>query len=156
MQHRPGRVLLVEDNDDDAELTMMALSRHGLGVAEVVRASDGAQALEAIDRALQDPELALPSLTLLDLKLPRRSGLEVLRDIRAGDPTRQMPVVVLTASAEPEDTEAAYRLNVNAYLKKPLDRASFVDVVGTLAQFWLEFNELPEGVGMPRLKQSSR
>ena len=141
--HRPGRILLAEDNSDDAELTLMALSESGVQQDDVQVAIDGVEALQMISEWAEDPHIPLPRLTLLDLKLPKRSGLEVLQRIRADERTRRMPVIILTSSLEHTDTSAAYDLAVNAYVRKPVDYPSFVEMTRVLTRFWLEMNELP-------------
>jgi two-component system, response regulator len=134
-------VLLVEDNDDDEELTKMAL-RKGNITNEVIVARDGAEAIEAIFGS-SDEEPELPTLTLLDLKLPKIDGLEVLRRIRTDERTRLMPIVILTASKEQEDVIESYQLGANAYVRKPIDFSRFVEAVRTLGLFWLILNEPP-------------
>jgi len=132
----PG-ILLVEDNADDELLTLRALQKNRI-VNDITVARDGAEALDLLfgDRAL-------PALVLLDLKLPRLDGLEVLRRIRADDRTRFIPVVVLTSSREQEDVVASYRNGVNAYVRKPIRFSDFAAAVSTLGTFWLLLNEHP-------------
>ena len=135
----PG-ILLVEDNADDELLTLRALRKNRI-VNEITVARDGAEALELLfdDRGGG----VLPGLVLLDLKLPRVDGLEVLRRIRADDRTRFVPVVVLTSSREQEDVAASYRNGVNAYVRKPIRFSDFAEAVSTLGTFWLLLNEHP-------------
>jgi two-component system response regulator len=134
----PG-ILLVEDNPDDVDLTLRAFRRNGLR-AEVHVARDGVEAEEV----LFDEGGALPSLILLDLKLPRLTGLEVLEALRANERTAMIPVVVLTSSVEEEDLVAAYRLGANSYIRKPVDFEAFLDVVHQLGMYWLILNEAPD------------
>jgi two-component system, response regulator len=141
--------MLAEDNADDAELTLMAFSQVGVPEHEIAVAVDGAEALSMIDKWVADLTTAMPTLTLLDLKLPKHSGLEVLRRIRSDKRTHHMPVVILTSSLERNDTSDAYELGVNAYVRKPVDYPSFVELVRTMTRFWLEMNEPPTGVGRP-------
>ena len=136
-------ILLVEDNASDEKLALLAFKRCGVA-CEIAVARDGAEALDYLfaTGAYQGRDrMALPSLTLLDLKLPKISGLEVLRRIRAVPETRLLPIVVLTASRQDEDLTRAYSLGVNAYLRKPVDFAEFQDIARALSTFWLRFNE---------------
>ena len=142
MNVQPVEILLVEDDPDDVELALRALNRHNL--ANRVRvARDGVEALEYL--GLSDPSpraiIELPKLVLLDLKLPRIDGLEVLRRIKASDSTRMIPVVVLTSSAEERDLVTSYALGVNSYIVKPVDFESFMDAVAELGFYWLLINK---------------
>lgn len=130
-------ILLVEDNPDDIVLTQRAFERNNIQ-NEIVVASDGAEAL----RLLFEEELQ-PSLILLDLKLPRIGGLEVLDRIHADERVRLIPTVVLTSSREEEDVVAGYRLGANSYIRKPVDFADFVDTVRNVGLYWLLVNEPP-------------
>ncbi|HEY0477828.1 MAG TPA: response regulator [Kofleriaceae bacterium] len=136
-------ILLVEDNVSDEKLALLALKRCGVP-CEIAVARDGAEALDYLfatgAHAGRDP-MAQPAVILLDLKLPRVGGLEVLRRIRAAPETRSLPVVILTASREDEDLARAYALGANAYLRKPVDFAEFAEATKALAAFWLRFNE---------------
>lgn len=127
-------ILLIEDNPDDVALTLRALKKNILN--EVTVAADGAEALELL--GAQGP---LPGLILLDLKLPKVDGLEVLRRIRASDRTEIIPVVVLTGSELDEDIIASYRNGANAYVRKPVKFSDFVEAISTLGVFWLLLNE---------------
>jgi CheY-like chemotaxis protein len=131
-------ILLIEDNADDVELTRLALRETDLPTRMVV-ARDGAEALEALlgEGAIR------PQLVLLDLKLPKLDGLDVLRRVRADERTRNLPVVVLSSSLEDEDLARCYALGANSYVRKPVDFARFVDVVNRLGIYWLVLNELP-------------
>ena len=143
----PGRktILLVEDNADDEALTMRALSRNGLG-DRVQVAHDGVEALEFLfcqgAFAGRDTE-QMPAVTLLDLKLPRVDGLEVLRQVRGDERTRRLPVVILTSSREENDLARGYGLGANSYIRKPVDFAEFMDVVKRVGDYWLCLNEEP-------------
>jgi two-component system, response regulator len=140
-------ILLVEDNADDEALTLRALSRHGL-VNGVVVARDGVEALDYLfatgAHAGRDASQQ-PLLVLLDLKLPRIDGLEVLRRLRADPRTVSLPVVVLTSSNEPADIAGSYEQFANSYIRKPVNFADFVDVVRKLGMFWLMLNVPPSG-----------
>jgi CheY-like chemotaxis protein len=130
-------ILLVEDNPDDVELTRDALREHHVANPLVV-ASDGAEALEFL--ATADP---LPRVVLLDLKLPKVDGLEVLRQMRENPRTRSLPVVVLTTSREDRDLLRSYELGANSYVRKPVDFLEFHEAIRTLGLFWLLLNETP-------------
>jgi two-component system response regulator len=144
-------ILLVEDNASDEKLTVLAFKTCGVA-NEVVVVRDGAAALDYIfgtgKHANRDAG-ALPSVVLLDLKLPKIDGLDVLRRIRADQRTRLLPVVVLTASREEEDVLNSYSLGANAYVRKPVQFAEFAEAAKTLGLFWLLLNEpapVPRGV----------
>jgi two-component system response regulator len=134
-------ILLVEDNPDDEALTIRALSKNNI-LNEIVVAHDGAEALEHLFGS-ERSQSTFPALILLDLKLPKVDGFEVLSRIRADDRTRLIPVVILTSSKEQEDVGAGYSGGANAYVRKPVKFDVFVDVVGTLGLFWLLLNEVP-------------
>jgi two-component system response regulator len=138
-------ILLVEDNPDDEALTLRALKKNDIR-NKVVVARDGAQALEYLfgtgERKEGDPEV-LPELVLLDLKLPRVDGLEVLRRIRADERTRLLPVVILTSSKEQRDLVEGYGYGANSYIRKPVDFGQFVEAVRQLGLYWLVLNETP-------------
>ena len=135
---KDGLILLIEDNPDDVELTRLALRETDLPMRMVV-ARDGVEAVEA----LLGKEAIHPQLVLLDLKLPKLNGLDVLSRMRADARTRNLPVVVLTSSLEDEDLARCYALGANSYVRKPVDFARFVDVVNRLGIYWLVLNELP-------------
>jgi two-component system, response regulator len=130
-------ILLVEDNPDDEALTLRALKRANIANTLTV-AHDGA---EALDQLFGDGGARPPSLILLDLKLPKVDGLEVLRRIRASDRTQLIPVVILTSSREQEDIISGYRNGANAYVRKPVNFSEFAEAVRTLGMFWLLLNE---------------
>ena len=136
-------VLLVEDNPSDEKLLLRAFGKWNL-VNEIAVARDGVEALEYLQGADCEARL-LPALVLLDLKLPRIDGLEVLRRIRAHERTRLLPVVILTSSVEDEDLIRSYSLGANAYVRKPVNFADFVEAARTLGLFWLMLNEPPPG-----------
>ena len=138
------RILLVEDNANDAELTMEALSEHHLA-NEVDLVRDGAEALDYLYRRGQyaGKEAGNLAVVLLDLKLPKVDGLEVLRAIKGDDILRYIPVVVLTSSREERDVIESYRLGVNAYVVKPVDFSEFITAVKELGAFWAIINEPP-------------
>ena len=138
-------ILLVEDNPDDEALTLRALKKNDIQ-NQVVVARDGAQALEYLfgtgERKERGPEVS-PQLVLLDLKLPRVDGLEVLRRIRADERTRLLPVVILTSSREQRDLVEGYGCGANSYIRKPVDFGQFVEAVRQLGLYWLILNETP-------------
>ena len=138
-------ILLVEDNPDDEALTLRAFKKHNI-TNEVVVAHDGAEALEYLfgtgRYAGRDLDVT-PQLILLDLKLPKVDGLEVLRQLRADDRTRLLPVVVLTSSTEERDLVESYRLGANSYVRKPVDFTQFVEAARQLGLYWLLMNQPP-------------
>jgi two-component system, response regulator len=139
------RLLLVEDNDDDLALTLRALEKNNLS-NEVVTVRDGLEALDFLfcrgAYAGRDP-LHLPELVLLDLKLPKIDGLEVLRQIRGHPKTALLPVVILTSSAEDRDVVQSYRLGANSYVQKPVDFGQFLEATRQLGMYWLLLNRRP-------------
>lgn len=144
MSHRVD-ILLVEDCVEDAELTIRALRRSKI-VNDIQVVEDGVEALDLIfcrgshqDRTFSDP----PRLVLLDLKLPRLGGLEVLRAIRADERTRAIPVVIFTSSKEERDVIDGYKLGVNAYAQKPVDFEQFAEIVRQIGMFWMLINQPP-------------
>jgi CheY-like chemotaxis protein len=141
-----GRILLVEDDPNDVELTMTALEDYHLA-NEVVVARDGAEALDYLYRrgAFASRPNGNPAVLLLDLKLPKVDGLEVLQRIKGDEKFRLIPVVVLTSSREERDMVASYRLGVNAYVVKPVDFHEFVNAIKELGIFWAIINEPPPG-----------
>ena len=134
----PGNILLVEDNPDDRDLTIMALK--GSNIAnEIDTARDGEEAL----RYFEDRSRPLPVLVLLDLKLPRIMGLDVLKRLRADERTKLVPIVVLTSSQRESDRYQSYAEGVNAYVVKPVEFGAFSEAVKALGLFWLVINEPP-------------
>jgi len=142
-------ILLVEDNPDDVDLTLRALKKANV-LNEVVVAHDGAEALDFFKGtgpfAERDSNV-LPSVVLLDLKLPKVDGLEVLRRIRADERTKFVPVVILTSSREEKDLINGYSLGANSYIRKPVDFIQFSDAVRQLGLYWLLLNEPPPKKG---------
>ena len=138
-------ILLVEDNPDDQELTRLAFAKHNLQ-NDLVIVNDGVEAIEYLfgreDQENPDPR-PLPAVVLLDLKLPRVDGLEVLRRIRAHPDTRALPVVVLTSSQEDQDVAASYSSGVNSYVRKPVDFVEFIEASRQLGLYWLLLNVTP-------------
>ena len=136
-------ILLVEDNPDDEALTRRALMKNNIH-NEIVVAHDGAEALDWLfGTGLHAGHPVSPELVLLDLKLPKVDGLEVLRRIRADAGTRLLPVVILTSSREERDLVAGYGLGANSYIRKPVDFGQFVEAVRQLGLYWLVLNEPP-------------
>jgi two-component system response regulator len=138
-----GTILLVEDNPDDEKLTVRALKKTNI-VNAVAIAHDGVEAMDYLFgigvHAGRDPNL-LPALVLLDLKLPKLDGLEVLRRIRGNERTKRLPVVILTSSKEERDLIDGYNDGVNSYIRKPVDFDQFVESVRQLGLYWLVLNE---------------
>jgi len=141
-----GRILLVEDDPKDVELTLTALEEYHLA-NEVVVTRDGEEALDYLYRrsAFSNRSNDNPAVLLLDLKLPKIDGLEVLQRIKSDDRLRLIPVVVLTSSHEEKDMVASYRLGVNAYVVKPVDFHEFVNAIRELGIFWAIINKPPPG-----------
>ena len=139
-----GTILLVEDNPDEAELTLRAFKRNNIA-NEIVVVRDGVEALDYLfaggPHSAREPRA--PSLVLLDLKLPRIDGLEVLKQIRANEATKLLPVVILTSSKEEQDLINGYSLGANSYVRKPVDFGHFVEAVRQLGLYWLVLNEGP-------------
>ena len=146
------RILLVEDSEQDIELTLAALEEHHL-TNEVVVTHDGAEALDYLYRRGQfaGHSNGLPVVVLLDLKMPRVDGLEVLRQMKSDPELKSVPVVMLTSSREEQDLVKSYELGVNAYVVKPVDFQQFVDSVKNLGCFWMLINQPP-----PRAVQAAK
>lgn len=138
-------ILLVEDNPDDEALTLRALKKHNIG-NKVFVVRDGAEALDFLfctgAYADRDPN-DMPQVTLLDLKLPKVDGLEVLRRLRADPRTRLLPIVILTSSNEEQDMIQGYKNGANSYVRKPVDFTQFLDAVRELGLYWLVLNQAP-------------
>jgi two-component system response regulator len=137
-------ILLVEDSDADAEMTTRALRKGGL-VNKLVRVRDGVEALEFVFRSgpWSARDSTQPKLILLDLKMPRLGGIDVLRRLKSDTRTHAVPVVMLTSSAEEQDIAESYHLGVNSYLVKPVEFAAFVELVARLGMYWAVMNRLP-------------
>jgi two-component system response regulator len=137
-------ILLVEDSDADAELIVRALRKSNL-VNNVVRLHDGVEALDFMFRegAYHQRPGGQPRLILLDLKMPRLGGIEVLRRLKADERTRMIPVVVLTSSAEEQDVLESYKLGVNSYLVKPVEFSAFTSVITQTGLYWAVMNRIP-------------
>jgi two-component system response regulator len=147
----PIEILLVEDNSNDEELTLYALRKNNI-TNHIQVVHDGAEALEYLfctgvyaNRLINDP----PKVVLLDLKLPKVDGLEVLEQIKADERTRTIPVVVLTSSQEERDIVESYQLGVNSYIVKPVDFEQFTDVVRQLGLYWMLLNQTPSHKSPP-------
>ena len=142
-------ILLVEDNPDDELLTRRALKKNNIG-NEVIVARDGVEALDYLfgTGAHEGRDLSeLPQVMLLDLKLPKIDGLDVLRRVRADERTRLLPVVILTSSREQQDLVNGYGCGANSYIRKPVDFAQFIEAVRQLGLYWLVLNETPQAGG---------
>jgi len=136
-------ILLVEDNPKDEILTLRALQKSKIA-NDVVVARDGVEALDYLfgRGAYSDPAShVMPQLILLDLKLPKVDGLQVLREVRANERTRRLPIVVFTSSSEEEDLLSSYNLGANSYIRKPVDFEQFVEATTQLGMYWLVLNE---------------
>jgi two-component system, response regulator len=138
-------ILLVEDSSDDEVLTLRAFKKNNIA-NEIIVARDG---LEALDYLFGDGTHAgrdlsvMPAVVLLDLKLPKIEGLEVLRRLRADERTKMLPVIILTSSREEQDVINCYNLGANSYIRKPVDFENFIQAIGQLGLYWLVLNELP-------------
>jgi two-component system response regulator len=138
-------ILLVEDNPDDEALTLRALKKNNIG-NEVVIARDGTEALDYLfgTGSYEGRDMrVMPSIILLDLKLPKVDGLQVLDRIRSHERTELLPVIILTSSKEEQDLINGYRLGANSYIRKPVDFAQFIEAVRQLGLYWLVLNERP-------------
>jgi CheY-like chemotaxis protein len=138
-------ILLVEDNPSDAELTSRALRKKEIG-GKMYHVKDGAEAISFIfgeGEYGKNNQLNLPKLVLLDLKMPKVTGLEVLRKIREDDRTKMIPVVILTSSKESKDISQAYRLGANSFVEKPLEFDKYMTTVADIAHYWMVLNQPP-------------
>jgi two-component system, response regulator len=143
---QPVDILLVEDNPQDAELTVRALKKKNLA-NHLVAVEDGAEALDFLfcrGKFASRPFGTSPQVVLLDLKLPKVSGLEVLKAMKENSKTRAIPVVVVTSSREDPDIEAAYALGANSYVVKPVDFDAFAEAVSSIGLYWLMVNQPPK------------
>ena len=143
-------ILLVEDNQDDEELALLAFDRCRIA-NEMVVVRDGQEALDYLFGTAANggrDARVLPQLVLLDLKLPKVGGLEVLRRLRAGPRTRRHPVIILTSSREEEDMLTSFDLGANSYVRKPVDFARFAEAIQQLQMYWLVLNESPTAAGV--------
>jgi two-component system response regulator len=146
LKDMPGRILLVEDDPHDVELVQLALEPIGVtDFLDVV--SDGELALQhLLGQPHMPPQHPLPRVVLLDLKLPKLNGLQVLSTIRQHPRTRQLAVVVMTSSQEDTDLDACYHLGVNSYIVKPLDHELFWDVAQAIGRYWMTLNQPPPSI----------
>jgi len=141
MTMRSGLILLVEDREDDVELTLRAFKKSGIA-NEVVVVRDGAEALDYLFAAERFAgRLRVPEVVLLDLNLPKVSGLEVLQKMRADERTKRVPVVILTSSNEERDIVSSYDLGANSFVQKPVDFTQFVQATRQLGLYWLVLNK---------------
>ncbi len=141
-------ILLVEDNPDDVRLTRRALTKNNIA-NEMVVANDGVAAMDYLLNACAPGQGSntLPAMILLDLKLPKMDGLEVLRRIRADERLKRLPTIILTSSKEERDIQKSYDLGANSYIRKPVDFDQFVEAVRQLERYWLLLNETPPPAG---------
>ena len=145
------KILLVEDNPDDVELTLRAFKKQNI-MNEVIVRRDGVEALDFFfgkDGVAGKGNIGLPSVILLDLNLPKIDGLEVLKKLRANERTKLIPIVILTSSKEQKDLVNGYKLGCNSYIRKPVDFNQFAEAIKQLGLYWLVLNEaLPESKGL--------
>jgi len=143
------QILLVEDNDDDVELTLRAFRKSDL-VSTVTVVRDGVEALDYLlatgEYASRNPEV-MPDLVLLDIKLPRVDGVQVLKRLRSHPRTKLIPIVILTSSAEPKDLLTCYTLGANSYVRKPIDFQQFTHALHQIGSYWLQTNQAPPAPG---------
>jgi two-component system response regulator len=142
MEPRDIRILLVEDNPDDVELTLRAFEKHNLA-NDIIIARDGEEVDILFQRGKEGVKQQVPDLILLDLKLPKMDGLEVLRQVKENPRTKVIPVVILTSSKEENDLSESYRLGANSYIRKPVNFEKFTEVVIQLGLYWMVINEPP-------------
>lgn len=139
-------ILLIEDNPDDAELTLRAFKKNNI-MNEIIVKSDGAEALDFLfgkDGIADNKKNELPLLILLDLKLPKIDGIEVLKKLKKDERTKPIPVVILTSSKEPADLLSCYKLGCNSYIRKPIDFTLLTEIVRQHGFYWLIMNEVPQ------------
>lgn len=150
MSNRPLRVLLAEDDNAHATLVQRSLEEHGFDV-ELIHVRDGEEALRYLHLECPEPEnCPLPDLVLLDLRMPKTDGLEVLRQIKSDGKLHRLPVVVLTTSAAESDVDKAYELKANSYLVKPADFEKFSRLMRDLGLYWSRWNTAPRMCNLPR------
>lgn len=152
MVNTEKRILLVEDNPDDELLTLMAFKDNNI-TNEIVVARDGTEALDylfGVGKSKESDLNPLPQVVLLDLKLPKVDGLEVLRQIRSSERSKLMPVIILTSSKEEIDIINSYQLGANSYIRKPVDFEQFSEAIKQLGLYWLVLNELPLQLNFPK------
>lgn len=145
-------ILLVEDNEADAQLTVRALKKSNI-LNDLTTVRDGAEALDYLlcqGRYTNRDASAMPAVVLLDLKLPKLSGIEVLRSLRSNEKTKLLPVVILTSSKEDQDLINGYKFGANSYIRKPVDFIQFTQAVQQLGLYWLILNEPPPKYGVLR------
>lgn len=146
MQEEIGKIvdiLLIEDSDEDAELTIRSLKKYALR-NNIVRLKNGEEALDYLFKKTDKGEFnKIPKLVLLDLKMPKVDGLEVLKQIRSNERTKYIPVVMLTSSREEKDVVESYQYGVNSYIVKPVDFKAFIEAISDVGKYWLVLNEKP-------------
>jgi CheY-like chemotaxis protein len=137
------RILIVDDNPKDVELTISALAEKNLA-NEVVVAEDGVEALDYLyRRGKYENEISYPAVIMLDIKMPRMDGIEVLKHIRSDPKFQFLPVIMVTSSREEKDLIESYKLGANSYVVKPVDIVQFIEAIKVLGQYWAVINELP-------------
>lgn len=143
-KYQQVQILLVEDSGNDAEMTMHALKHRGI-VNDIAWVKDGVEAMEYLncEGAYAERDNGLPKLILLDLKMPRMDGLQVLERLKGSEAMRRIPVVMLTSSAEETDLIKSYSLGVNSYIVKPVDFTQFAEIVAQIGLYWVLANQLP-------------
>lgn len=139
-------ILLIEDNPEDVRLTKRALTKNNIS-NELLVFTDGVEALEYLVETNRTDPAVLPAVILLDLKLPRMDGLELLKELRGHERLRRLPVVILTSSKEQQDILRSYDLGANSYIRKPVDFEQFTEAVRQLGMYWLLLNEPPPAPG---------
>jgi CheY-like chemotaxis protein len=143
MRAEVRRILIVDDSPKDVELTIAALAEKNLA-NEVIVAEDGVEALDFLyKRGKFSNELGDPAVILLDIKMPRMNGIEVLRHIRSNEKFKLIPVIMVTSSGEEKDLVESYKLGANSYVVKPIDVAQFIDAIKVLGQYWAVINQPP-------------
>lgn len=148
MSARARPILLVEDNPMDVDLTIQAFTEHGVA-NPILCCRDGEEALQFMEEHASPSDSQLPILVLLDLRLPKVDGIEVLRQARGNEVWKQVPIIILTTSRENKDIEAAYRFGINSYIVKPVDFQAFTEVVKTIQVYWLLIHEPPFRKSIP-------